>query len=351
MKKRICKNLVTILTILAIVITAYNYPVNAKTKTIDDYMSASFDVSKVAIVKTYKEFVDSINAGTVKPTVEEIMTSKTDGVINTFEMKEDGCIIIIPTYENRSLFLTMTMEVLDTTDYNPVQLSYKNAYNSSINSFMIPVVKGHKYSFAKTNTSSYTGEINYYYAFIPQTSTFAIDSVTKKTNGTVAVEIGNVYENGSVLSVSAVEGIYSANDVFLNKVKYKYTGTNEDGYSLLILPDEGEYTIQIQTMINNEKITYQRYVLDTAAYLRPTLPKLETPYSALAGTNVIVGIAEPSATVYATYKSVKYSAKANKKGIYKIVIDEEMIEGKQIKIWQKKNGVTSKKLSTRVTSE
>lgn len=76
--------------------------------------------------------------------------------------------------------------------------------------------------------------------------------------------------------------------------------------------------------------------------------KLEKPYSILDTTNVIVGKASPKATVYAKYNGKTFKATANSKGIYAILTDKLKADEKVV-VYQKVNGVTSPKLTVKVT--
>lgn len=113
-------------------------------------------------------------------------------------------------------------------------------------------------------------------------------------------------------------------------------------------------TIDNKTLYNNTNavnhvVAYNIVDFDTDKYINPTLDKLTAPISATKGTNIIVGYAEPYATVYVEYNDNKYSWKADRNGIYRIILDEDMKEGKTFKIWQKKGSLTSKKAKYRVT--
>ena len=352
------RRLTSIVLVLALVIGCVAYSptgkASAKTKTISDYMSASFDVYKAYLVKSQLEFDEIYKANELVAAVDEpynieAVGGGVSGVTNTFTAKTDGCLLF---KVEKGDFLR-GLEIVDVTQKKTATVfAYKYTKNYA-NTVQIPVIAGHEYEIRKSigYTYSATITIKLYFGFIAQTSTFSIDHVTEKDNKTIEVTVGNVYASGTDLSVFAVGGEKGTNDVIAETVTYQYTATEDKGDAILVLPDDGVYTLKINTLLEGTPIAYQVFVLDTTKYLKPTLDAPETPYSALAGTNVIVGVGEPSATVYASYNGHEYKGKANRSGIYKIVLDEDMVEGNKIKLWQKKNGLTSKKSSTRVTTE
>ena len=75
--------------------------------------------------------------------------------------------------------------------------------------------------------------------------------------------------------------------------------------------------------------------------------KIDTPYSILAGTNVIVGKADAGATVYVKQGKKTYSAVADSNGIYRVKT-AKLGKGKSVKIWQKIGKTTSKKVTVKV---
>lgn len=350
------RRLASIVLTLAIVVGCVAYtPASktaAKTKTISDYMSASFDVYKAYLVKSQLEFDDIYKENELVAAVEEpyyVEGVGANGVTNTFTAKADGCLLF---KVEKGDFLR-GLEIVDVTQKKTTTVFAYKYTKYYANTAQIPIIAGHEYEIRKSIGYTYnaTVTLKLFFGFIAQNSTFSIDNVTKKDNKTIEVTVGNVYASGTDLTVFAVTGEKNTNDVIAETVTYQYTATEDKGDAVLVLPDDGVFTLKINTLLNGTPIAYQVFVLDTTKYLKPTLDVLETPYSALAGTNVIVGVGEPSATVYASYNGHEYKGKANRSGIYKIVLDEDMVEGKKIKLWQKKNGLTSKKASTRVTTE
>lgn len=81
------------------------------------------------------------------------------------------------------------------------------------------------------------------------------------------------------------------------------------------------------------------------------LGKIDVPYAAVAGTNIVVGKADnPGAKVFVSYKSKKYSAVADENGIYRVVT-AKLAKNKKITIWQEFDGTASVKRTVKVTKK
>ena len=97
-------------------------------------------------------------------------------------------------------------------------------------------------------------------------------------------------------------------------------------------------------------IRYRLTVTDSAESISTdTTDKLDTPYSILAGTNVVVGKAEAGATVYVKQGKKTYSATADANGIYRIKTGK-LSKGKSVKMWQKVGKSTSKKVTVKIVA-
>lgn len=106
---------------------------------------------------------------------------------------------------------------------------------------------------------------------------------------------------------------------------------------------------------NANGVRYILYVTDTvdnssSVTKGDNASKLDTPYSILAGTNVVVGKAEAGATVYVKYGKKTYNAVADSNGIYRVVT-AKLTKGKSVKIWQKSGKTTSKKSTVKVVEK
>lgn len=338
MKRLLCITLLLVMVIGVI-------PVNAKAPKISEYLEASFDVYNVPIVDSYIEFKEMIDDKKIKPAIEDEGTS----ILYTITAKQNGCIVLYgkdnyATYSYFSLF-----DVTNKTTYE-----IWGVYGDKSN--RVPIQKGDKFALQGTSNG-----LTLYVGFIPENYIFQVDESKKNENGTLTFTFGNVYGNDTVLSVMASEKNYPTRQVITDDVKlpsyktttlYEYSSvTTDNGDAVLTLPKAGEYTLTFRLKTKDNTIAVSSMILDTNAYINPTLDTLSEPISAITGTNIIVGYGEPYATVYVTYKGKKYSNKCDKNGIYRIILNKEMEKGVKFKIWQTDGKLTSKKASYRVTSE
>ena len=339
------KKVVAFILSLIFVISSITIPASAKNDKINSYMKTSFDVNNVAVVKSLNDFLDGIENGTIKASTEEY--HKKTFITDEIEIKQDGCLCFDYKSDNIDMVFCTDVSIVDVTTTKEYEI-YKSHLSSTIRD-LIPVTAGHKYSIRKSNWNGYQGTLYGYFGFIAPTSTYNVDSVTLNSNKTIKVVVGNILANDTEMFIDIADGSFEAKDVYLSVPKYSYTSIQEDGDSIVTLPESGTYTLDIKVKMGSTTCARQVLILDTTDYLKPTLSKLDAPISAISGTNVIVGYAEPSATVYVTYKNKKYSWKANRNGIYRIILDEDMKEGTPFKIWQSKGKLTSKKVKYRVT--
>lgn len=336
---------ITALVLLVALISALMVtPASAKEKSekINEYIKTSFDAYNVKIVDSALEFQNAINNGEITPAIEDVYGS---GTTYTIEVKNDGCLLV----KSSGIFTVKDVSQKE---------KYTICSNSSTSLQLLPLEKGDKIEILRNSDFCRDSLMKIYLAFTPSEKIYHIDQSVKNNNKTLSFTFGNIYDEASSLVISASKKKIKTRDVIGNTivntwgnttVTYDYTSVSEGDDAVLTLPEEGEYTLFIKLTYNNKNIAYAVLSLDTDKYIKPTLDKLEAPISAIYGTNVIVGYAEPSATVYVEYEGQKYQQKANRKGIYRMVLDEDMKEGTPFKIWQSKNKITSKKVKYRVT--
>ncbi|MBR4344018.1 MAG: hypothetical protein IKP88_15195 [Lachnospiraceae bacterium] len=336
-KKIICITLLIILVIGTIPISAKS---KVKSETIDDYLETSFDVYNIPIVDSYYEFSTMKDNDEIKPAIED--TSKSTKNIYTIKAKKNGCL----TVYSKDSFKIYDLSTKDTT-------MLKDYMNGGYN---IPIRKND--ILAISVQSSYN--LTVYIGFVPEEKIFCIDESVKNKNNTLTFTFGNVYGQGTTLSVYASKKKLStatvlAKDIlqpdYNKSISYDCTSIlNDEGDAVLTLPERGEYTIVMMSEIKGKIFSRLTFILDTDKYIEPKLDALEEPISAVKGTNIIVGYAEPYNTVYVEYDGKKYEGVANRKGIYKIVLKKDMKEGVAFKIWQcNDKGLSSKKAKYRVT--
>ena len=343
MNKRL-KSFLALTIALLLIVTVCPKSANAKSKGIDDYISASFDVYNVPIVDSFVEFKDLIDKNKITPAIEDSGTATQ----YTVTAKKNGCLVLYGV--NNSVVYTY-FSLSDVT----TKTSYEIWGIYGDKSEFIPIREGDKFAIQGK------GAFTFYIGFIPEEYIFQVDESKKNNNGTLSFTFGNVYGNDTVLSVLASENTYPTRQVIKEDVAlvyykstslYEYSSVATDnGDAVLTLPKGGEYTLTLRVKMKDSTIAVDTFVLDTNAYINPTLDKLKEPISAITGTNVIVGFGEPYTTVYVSYDGKKYSNKCDKDGIYRIVLNKELKKGVKYKIWQTDVTLTSKKTSYRVTSE
>ena len=77
---------------------------------------------------------------------------------------------------------------------------------------------------------------------------------------------------------------------------------------------------------------------------------LDTPYAIMAGTNIIVGKADPYAKVSVKYGTKTYTATADADGIYRVKT-AKLKKGKNVTIWQTVNELKSEKTTVKVVNK
>ena len=172
---------------------------------------------------------------------------------------------------------------------------------------------------------------------------------TKQKNGRVYIDITSLDKKAKI-KATAVEGTKSAAGCYNNNwLEGDYDSTNTDSVASILLPEAGEYTVMIETEYNSDCHNRFVYHINTKD-LTGESTKLESPISILAGTNVIVGKAEPGSMVYATYKNSDYSVKADANGVYRLKV-KTLKKKKTVKMWQVVNGEKTAEGSFKVVTK
>ncbi len=331
---------------LLLLLVVGTIPISAKTKaksdTVSNYLEASFDVYNIPVVASFIEFKDMIDNKKINPAIED----KGTATLYTVTAKKNGCLLIYGVN-----YYTLS-DVTEKTAY-----AIWNTYDH--NSQCIPIRKGDTFAFQNTQGGQRTA--TFYIGFVPEDDIFIVDESKKNSNGTLTFTFGNIYAKGTELSIMASDNIYPTRQIISQDVNYQIFQTtklynyssvsNDDGDAILTLPKGGEYSLTFRLKLNDEVISVSSLILDTNTYINPTLDTLETPISALAGTNVIVGYGEPYATVTVSYKNKKYSDVCDMNGIYRIILNKEMEKGVKFKIWQSDGKLSSKKVTFRVSGK
>lgn len=210
--------------------------------------------------------------------------------------------------------------------------------NGNVSKYYYRPVDAGTYYFDKLNEEDAA-----YIGYVPFSNELNITKYRKNSDGAIGIIIEAKDKYITELEGSAVTGEKIAKQVWIDSVwnSGQYAVEKSDDGWKIDVPQNDVYTLMLHTTAN-ESEAYFVVRIETSKLKLVSLGKMKEPYSYIADTNVVVGMAEAKATVYLSYKGVKYTAKANKSGIY--VITVPMLEkGEKIKIWQKKSGITSSK--------
>ena len=301
----------------------------------DNYRSNS-----VAIVDSKADFAEKVENGDI----ERFATDELEGTI--INIKEDGCIYLAFQYlgDDGSPCVTFCENI---NGHEAFDTFYQRIWNENFwygrYVYMVyPVFAGDSYWL----TVNYD-QVDTYIGFTPKKNAFAIKNVENKKSGSVEVTFNANVPDG----MDCVIGYASGNRTSLSKRDYNapsYYMTIDDGK--ITLPSAGGYTLFILFTEGND-INYRGIAYINTNDFEKMVEIVEEPISLLNKTNVVVGFAEPDAKVYVTYKSKTYSAVANNRGVYKVLLSKKLSKGKKVTIWQEISGTVSKKIEYKVTTK
>lgn len=304
------------------------------TKTIADYVSLSHgNVDNVVLASSDEDFKNQLEMG-ANP-----LFTPTNGryFIGDFAVtfNEPGYLLYrasgyyssayVKTYRDSSMSLLVKQLSVGENDYYDY----------------MPVEAG-TYYFSMHNLMSF------YIGFVPASNMCSVKG-TKQSNGSVYIDITSLDKKAKITAV-AIDGTKSAASCYKDSwLEGDYDSTNTANVAKILLPEAGKYTVMVEIEYSSECHNRFVYHINTKD-LTGNSSKLETPISILAGTNVIVGNAEPGSTVYATYNSVDYCVKADKNGVYRLKV-KSLKKNKTVKMWQVVNGKTTAEGSFKVVKK
>ena len=201
---------------------------------------------------------------------------------------------------------------------------YVKTYRDSSKSLLVRqlICWGDYYDYMPVEAGTYYFSLynlmSFYIGFVPASNMCSIKG-TKQSNGSVYIDITSLDKKAKITAV-AIDGTKSAASCYKDSwLEGDYESTNTANVAKILLPESGKYTVMVEIEYSSECHNRFVYHINTKD-LTGNSSKLETPISILAGTNVIVGNAEPGSTVYATYNSVDYCVKADKNGVYRLKV-------------------------------
>ena len=335
MGRKIFKTLLGCLAMIICVTLSNTIMVNAKTteKSISNYASLSYgDIEKVILVSSLDDFKDKIEMGAVPLFVPKNTCFDVDFSV-TFN--EPGYILLRGTGNYSGSYIRAYRDSSKTTNVLDNKLGSSTSYS------YMPVEAG-TYYFSLYELKSF------YLGFVPGSEKCSIKG-TKQKNGRVYLDITSLDKKAKI-TATAVDGTKSAASLYNNSwLKGDYDSTNTDNVASILLPEAGEYTVMIETEYGSDCHNRFVYHINTKD-LTGKSTKLDSPISILAGTNVIVGKAEPGSMVYATYNNADYSVKTDANGVYRLKV-KTLKKKKTVKMWQVVNGEKTAEGSFKVVTK
>lgn len=322
MRKKFVKVLLCCMALLFGVTLSNAIMVNAKSseKSISSYASLSYgSVENVILVSSLDDFKDKIEMGAVPLFIP---TASCFDVDFSVTFNEPGYMLFRGTGYNSASYVKVYRDSSKTTNVLGNEMGNKTAYS------YMPVEAG-TYYFTMNDMKSF------YLGYVPGSEKCSFKG-TKQKNGKVYLDITSLDKKAKI-TATAVDGTKSAANCYNNSwLKGDYDSTNTDSVARILLPESGDYTVMIETEYGSDCHNRFVYHINTKD-LTGDSTKLESPISILAGTNVIVGKAEPGSMVYATYNKADYSVKTDANGVYRLKV-KTLKKKKTVKMWQVVNG-------------
>lgn len=216
----------------------------------------------------------------------------------------------------------------------------------------IPVNKG-KSIYISCKSSSGYGRPNifsFYASFTPASYVAKPTKATVNKDGTVDLHISNVLKDSIGMRVKYTVGAVDALRVARNEVKFYQTDREEEPGSIITLPKAGTYTLYVSCNFLNNAYTDCVLIVNTNDYTPKTTPIPAAPVSMYAGTKVVIGVAEPGASVAVKYNNKTVNVTADKKtGLYIAKVATALKKGAAVDVVQTVNGIKSKSCTVKVT--
>lgn len=339
MEKKFLKIWICCVSLLLGIILSNAIMVSAKSseKSITSYVTLSYgDIEKVMLVSSYEDFKDKIEMGALPLFTPQKAYFNVDFSV-TFN--EPGYILLRGTGAYSDSLVDGRINVYRDSS-KTTEVFGSNMKNDTKYSNM-PVEAG-TYYFSLKDLKSF------YFGFVPGSEKCSIKG-TKQKNGRIYLDITSLDKKAKI-KATAVDGIKSAASCYNNYwLKGDYDSTNTDSVASILLPEAGDYTVMIETEYGTECHNRFVYHINTMD-LTGDSSKLESPISILAGTNVIVGKAEPGSMIYATYNNTDYSVKTDANGVYRLKV-KSLKKKKTVKMWQVVNGEKTAEGSFKVVTK
>ncbi|OPX44468.1 hypothetical protein CLHUN_14610 [Ruminiclostridium hungatei] len=347
------KKFLTVMLVFAMVIGVFpTMSASAATKTIKDYVETSND-GVVHLGMNNKKLEDyALEDG--KPFMSGDVEEHGESDLVKVTFKEDGFFFLGGSVTSNSVNLS--------TGYAYI---YANASKSNVlwkSEIMrkkggwelggIPVNKGESIyisCYGQTGFGNPT-KYNFYASFTPASYIAKPTKATVNKDGTVDLHISNVLKDSIGMRVRYAVGAVDTLRVARNEVKFFQTDREEEPGSIITLPKAGTYTLYVSCNFLNNAYTDCVLIVNTNDYIPKTTPKPAAPVAMYAGTKVVIGVAEPGATVAVKYNNKTVNVTADKKtGLYIAKIATALKKGASVDVVQTVNGIKSISCTVKVT--
>lgn len=345
MNKKILSIVLSIIMVVALVGSNGNSVLAADKKASSYLSSQTLDVNNIYIGLTESEFKKQC-ASDEKVAFERQFRGYYSDNSEIISFVENGCLMI--NEETIRGGLSMTESYVGVFTNKSCMDSYFTSYKSASEKIPVDANNTVYISSGSTSGSSY-GTAYGWINFVPSSSIIKLDYCIENEDGTYTFYLKNISKSIDYSSVCALEGTLTASEAYKNYQSAELIGSTTDTGAKITLPKKGAYTLYTTVYMDDGSSMPFSFNIKTSDYVKSSKVKMEKPLAAYAGTKVIIGKAEPDATVSCKYLSKTYTATANDLGLYVIKVNSELVKGKSFKIWQKQGKVKSANRTVKIT--
>ena len=173
-----------------------------------------------------------------------------------------------------------------------------------------------------------------WFIFVPMSQMIKMDYCEENEDGSYTFYVKNVADNIDHITVNAFNGLKTARDADAEKEQCDYYGISTETGAKVKLEKKGTYTLIVTVFTDDDSQMEFVQAVKTSDYAKKSAVKLKKPLAAFAGTKVVVGKADPGATVNCEYNKQKYQVTADDMGLYIIELKDTLAKKKKIKLWQ-----------------
>ena len=319
------------------------------------YLSSStFDVNKAMVGLTEAQFNRKMEQDT-PATAEKTQKGEFD-FDNNLTFSENGCLtykVYIASSDPSSYYdhYATCWVGMYTDNAETKQYAKDNADTLHYVQKSIPV-DGDSTVFLKCNNALYqggSGSIYVWLNFVPMSQMIKMDYCEENDDGSYTFYVKNVADNIDHSSVCAFVGDITAREAYLAKETSEIFSIPTDNGAKIKLPKKGTYTLLTTVFTDDNSQMEFVQVVKTADYAKKSAKTLGKPIAAYAGTKVVIGKADPGATVSCTFNKNTKTTTADDSGLYIIELDKALKAKDKIVLWQKVGKMTGKKKTFKIS--